>query len=330
MPFIEKIKHILLKKLIYCDIIYNHGGYMYTKNTEELIEYLKNYKLEYKDQIGGLDLPFGCEIEFENVSQELIRRKLSILFAKQNISNWHLESDSSLNDYKNKDYNRNIYGGEVISPVLWDRKEDWMQLKQICELLKDNNAKNLGKSAAHIHFDSTIFKDYDQIIRILKLWCVYEDVIYRFSSGFDEHLRPVVQQYAMPCGNKFRSLINSVYAADYEKLKRNLKIAKTYGISFFHMDEYNKDTIEIRTPNGTLDEAVWQNNVNFFKHLLTSTLSEQKDWDLIDHYINSYDYSYYQFKNYENLNIQKAIELCDFIFEEEKDKFNFIKQYVKQ
>ena len=68
----------------------------------------------------------------------------------------------------------------------------------------------------------------------------------------------------------------------------------------------------------------------FGKIMLTSTLSEQKDWDLIDHYINSYDYSYYQFKNYENLNIQKAIELCDFIFEEEKDKFNFIKQYVKQ
>jgi hypothetical protein len=197
-------------------------------------------------------------------------------------------------------------------------------------LLRKNNAKNLGRSGAHIHFDSTIFKSYDQIIRILKLWCVYEDVIYRFSMGFDEHLRPVVGQYAMPCGDKFKNILNCKYSEDYDKLMRQLKVSKNFGgISFYNFNNYEKDTIEIRTPNGTLDEVVWQNNVNFFKHFLCSIIDNNIDWDLIDYYLNNYEYDFYNLKNYENMNIRKAQELCNFIFEEEKDKLNFMKQYVK-
>ena len=304
---------------------------MHTKDEIELLEYLKNYEIKYQDHIGGFDIPFGCEIEFENASHELIRRKLCTLFLKENIRNWQLKNDISLNEYKTEEAinARNIYGGEIVSPILNDRLECWIELKKICELLRKNNAKNIGKSGAHIHFDSTIFKNHELILRILKLWCVYEDVIYRFSMGFDEHLRPAIGQYAMPVSNIIKDVLNCKYSKDYDRLMRQLKTSKNFGISFYNFGKSDKDTIEIKTPNGTVDEVVWQNNVNFFKHFLLSTIDRKVDWDLIEYRLNNHNYNLYNLSNYESMNIKRALELSDFIYDEEKDKLNFMKQYTK-
>ena len=69
-------------------------------------------------------------------------------------------------------------------------------------------------------------------------------------------------------------------------------------------------------------------NINFFFRLLLKCTKEGK-WDIIDKYIEDYKSKHYKLHNYNGLNIDKALILSDFIFEDELDKKNFMKQYIK-
>ena len=299
---------------------------------EELLNILKDYEIKYKDKLSGIDIPFGCEIEFEEIPHILADKGLyNIKKYNSNMNKWKLVSDESLNDLKgNIRFRNNIYGGEIVSPILHNTKEDWFQLKEICTMLKNLKAKNTDFSSAQIHFDNELFKEnYEGIKNLLKIWAIYEDIIYRFSKGNSDHLRKNINEFARPMSRKYVSIIKSKYIDDYEILIQNLKIIKRMtGLSFSEFYTPNKDSFEVRTPNGTVDEIIWQNNINFFNHILSSALDSNKDWELIDFYISDYNRKYYKLKNYENLRLDKAKKFGDFIFDEEEDKLNFMKQYT--
>lgn len=57
--------------------------------------------------------------------------------------------------------------------------------------------------------------------------------------------------------------------------------------------------------------------------------TKEGNWDIIDKYIEDYNSKHYKLCNYNGLNIDKALILSDFIFEDELDKKNFMKQYIK-
>ena len=88
---------------------------------EGLINQIENYYLSYRTSL-NLDesVTFGIEIEYEKLSKRVIDR-----FVSKKVSNWKSTTDSSL-----------ISGGEVISPILTDRKQTWSEIKLICQKLK--------------------------------------------------------------------------------------------------------------------------------------------------------------------------------------------------
>jgi len=57
--------------------------------------------------------------------------------------------------------------------------------------------------------------------------------------------------------------------------------------------------------------------------------TKEGNWNIIDKYIEDYNSKHYKLRNYNGLNIDKALILSDFIFEDELDKKNFMKQYIK-
>ena len=300
-------------------------------DNKEVIDIIKKHKIEYRDSLNGLNIPFGCEIEFEDANYKKVLKKFNSLKNKNiNLSSWKLVEEDSLNPYFYSEiFSTNLNGGEIVSPILNDNIKSWQNLKEVCEFLRNMKAKSLDLSAAHIHFDNKLFKEnYIALKRLLMLWVIYEDVIFRFSAGFKDKVREYALTYAVPVSNKVFNIINNT--SNYEGLLKSLKIPRTNAISLYNFDKKINDSFEFRCPNGTLSEIVWQNNINFFKHLLESSLDDNKEWDKIDYQIKNYIPCNFQFELYNILDIDKACTLADFIFNQDIDKKSFMKQYIKR
>lgn len=298
---------------------------------KEIIDIISKHKIEYKDYIDGMNIPFGCEIEFEEASYFDVKRKFDDLKSSNfNLLSWRLVEDDSLNPLFDKtSFATNLYGGEIVSPILNNKKNDWNNLKDVCNFLRDMNAKALNYSAAHIHFDNKLFKNnYEALKRLLQLWALYEDVIFRFSSGFKDEIRHYVVFYAVPISNKIVNVINNT--DNYESLLKSLKTPRTNALSLYNFDKKINDSFEVRCPNGTLSEIIWQNNINFFKHLFEASLDNNKEWDKIEFMLDRYVPCDYILELYNEDRLDKACELADFIFNEDEDKKSFIKQYIKR
>ena len=293
-------------------------------NNIELLSYIKDYVIEYKDKLSNINIPFGCEIEFENILYDNIKNNIK---EQIQFKDWTLSYDPSLD---NAYHTYDLMGGELSSPILSDNENTWINIKNICQFLRENGACNTELSGGHIHFDNSLFKDnYVSLLRLVKLWSIYEDIIYRISMNFDTNIRYGIYTYAIPVGIKYKKILNSSYVNDFKTLLSVLKISKNYGLSFFHFSDKDYNTIEFRTPNGSINEVVWQNNINIFMHLLNTCLDNNKDWDYIDYLLKNYNNLEYEIDNLTKLKIDKAKEFGDFIYSCDEYKLDFMKQYIK-
>lgn len=251
---------------------------------------------------------FGTEIEFEFCDLT----KMQNLLKSNNLNNYRVVRDSTL-----------ISGGEVVSPVLKDGKETWQELTKVLKLVRDN-AEVYHNTGGHIHVGAQIFKKESDVLNFLYLWMLYEDIIYRFSYGEFKEPRDTILISARPCGKKIEEILqNNMHI-------RNIHIGKIYGLSLNYFKNFNFEmgnTLEIRCPNGSFSPEIWQNNINCFVKLMQYATSDEVDYKKSFQSIIAP--SAFNIEDYNNLNLEKACLLADQIFETEKDKLLFLKEYIK-
>ena len=80
---------------------------------------------------------------------------------------------------------------------------------------------------------------------------------------------------------------------------------------------------------GTLNKSIWQNYVNVDTKMMLCCLDDNKDWDYIDRLfydtVGNYDLEEFSDK----YNLSRAVSFCNFVFDEDIDKLNFLRQYIK-
>lgn len=279
------------------------------------------------------NITFGTEIEFENARKESVRYALS---QKRNLEKWKLVDEVSV-EYESE---YGTCGGEVVSPILGDNKKSWHQLRAACHLIRQNIGLNLGKSASHIHIGTNILKhDITYVTNLVKLWTIYEHVIYRFSYGEDECERKTIRQYGSPLAPYFYEALLELnrnnplkyFSNFYEFFSafHNPYVTRS-GLCFYNSDvnsKKEKNTIEVRCPNGTLNEKIWQNNINFFTKLMLYAANDNFDNEFIDEKLKSFERR--DLTDYREIYFDDAIELSNLIFNDEVDKLYFLKQYLK-
>ncbi len=304
----------------------NWKGYFHNLGKDDiysLLKYLEEYKIKYRDTL-GLDkkISFGVEIEFNDVFLEDIK---TILASMPQFYHYTVMEDTSVLEISNikdvidKKEKPLIWGGEVATEVLHDTRYDWQNLKRLCQILKDNGAIITDKCSSHIHVGSQIWGDNDLYIkRFLKVWIIFEEVIYKFSANGDS-IRRGVLNYAKPLGDlKGQDDLDKCLARN--RGVNTLKYRPT-------TREEKDNTIEIRTLNGTLDERIIQNNVGFFLNLMNYVKGPMYDDSLIDKIYTNIN----KIIDINNLRIDigKALILGDLIFRETEDKLNFLNIYLK-
>ena len=285
-----------------------------------VLEELEDYYLEYRDSLYFDDrITFGFEIEFENMDFNAVNKNFERTLPK----GWHVKNDDTLNN-----------GGEITTNILTDNQATWHSLKNICERVRDF-AKVGVNTGSHIHVGTqALGDDPSSWLNFMKLWSVYENIIYRFCYGEYLNARPNIEEVAFPMADLFWD-----YAIKFKNednclgIVRRIILPRNVGVNFKNVHDGTKEkrgnTIEFRCPNGTLNEVVWQNNLNLLIHLINYARSNNFDEYKIERrkYINRniiYDLDYYN-----KIDIDMAFELADMIFDNNIDKLYFLKQYFK-
>lgn len=295
-------------------------------DVQDLLSFIEEYYLNLRRELGfSSDITFGLELEFEKSNNDAIKNELKELFLSKD-KEWIFVEDDSL-----------FSGGEINSPILTDNEEAWNDLLKVC-LAVEPHASIFKNSGGHIHVGTQVLGDKKESwLNFIKLWSIYENIIYRFSYGEYLTARPCISRYAKPMSTEFMEyyLNNNKDDEKLEDLLTMLTTDKNQAVNFKNVliDKIGnfdiKNTIEFRCPNGTLNPIVWQNNVNLFVNLLKYSKSSSFNEDILEkrYLLNSDNFT--DIDSYDEIYLDQAFELCDMIFDNNLDKLYFLKQYLK-
>lgn len=294
---------------------------MSIKDKIHLLIFLKNYCIEYRDSLGlNPDMTFGIEIECKVANKNIYDEREKTPFT--------LVPEGSVGPN----------GWEFVSPILYDNFTTWQEVKQVCSYLKGFCTIN-SFCGGHIHYGAQVFQNnYKYLLNFIFIWMAYEDIIYRFGNGEMINTRQEANLYAIPVINRFKDIIiNNGLPKNVRSLLKNFKtVSLELGLNFYNYFAYytyktnTKNTIEVRSPNGTLEETIWQNNINFFGKMIQKALSDDIDLNRLYYNIEHLNYRDDEIlTKYSKINLDKSLEFADFIFDNNLDKFNFLKQYIK-
>lgn len=246
---------------------------------------------EYRYAIGlGDQYSFDTELEFTNVYLDDISKlfresSLPVKYALHHKSTgftkydeWYLDMDSTVT--KKKD--GRFFGGELSSRILVDKRNTWMELKDICCLLKNAGAGVDDTCSNHIRIDLSCIQNEAYFFEVLsKLIVLYEMEMKLFYMGDDYLIRAISFDWARLLGDYLINYINDVnfYRSDFMYKFRTHK-----GLSYFtrrdaiNLQDYNKKRLmEVRYANGSLNEKTIQNNINFTLKLVDAIRRELFD-----------------------------------------------------
>lgn len=290
---------------------------------QELLYLIDNYYLELRDKLGfSSSVTFGLELEFEHAMKSRIEASINDKFGKYV---WLIKNDMSL-----------LRGAEINSPILRDNIDTWQNLKQVCDIVSENAI--VGKhSGGHIHIGTQVLGTKPESwLNFIKLWSIYENIIYRFSYGDMLVARPSMLQYAKPVAVDFWKdylRLSQFRLLFIEDVLKKVKCCRTQAVNFRHArptSQVTRDnTIEFRCPNGTLNPIIWQNNVNLFVNILQYSSSSSFDDDILQRRKQINADKYVDLDLYGEIYLQQALELADMLFNNNLDKVYFLRQYLK-
>jgi hypothetical protein len=280
------------------------------------IDYLKSledYLIEYRNSLNLGNNTFGIEIEYEGIDYTEVTDSIS------KYTGWKSVPEKGFD-----------IGGEVVSPVLNDNPINWKDIKEVLNII-NNIDGTLAEGGAHVHVGAHSIKDYDSFINFLLLYIVFEDVLYRFGYMDRLNARETIISAAAPLSIDLANDIEDII--DNRSIKSiNKRYERFYGINFNNLSSLkskkDKNTIEFRYANATFDPVLWQNNVNLCVKLINAC-HKDLDIDRLFYLMYRLRDTRFNYSGFAKLNIDSAIELSDIIFDNNLDKTNFLKQYIK-
>ena len=291
---------------------------------KELLLQVNNFYLTYRNTLSLPNcLSFGCEIEYEGIEKQKTDR-----YVIENLPEWKSKMDETLR----------FKGGEVTSPKLYDKKECWKELKEICHFLKEGNAIMTRNAGGHIHIGAHIL-ECDHILwrRFLKIYTAYEHILFRFGYADKINARPKILEHAFPIADKLHYQIpmidgvdSFIEIKDFIPLDTKRQAVSFCNVRFLESDVFLKNTVEFRFPNATDEEVIWQNNINTFSKMMLVPKKEMFDEEFLDYKIKyqrvSSDCNY---DLYHKVFLKSAFEFVDLVFDNNLDKIYFLRQYIK-
>jgi hypothetical protein len=263
--------------------------------------------MKYTKDFNILGLPenfkFGIEIEAYNVKT---KGKNGLYTGKSadyiKSKNWHMAT-------KHEERLVREGGAELVSPILKDSEQDWKNISEMCNLIKKHPGKKGDQVVAddkcglHVHFDSECLLENPNNMKIFKsLYAESEELIYKMCNEKNNpirksainkdfkglHLISAIWRNGMasPSGKKIlKQIENGTLKVSYKKFGKLKMLASKYkiderrykGLNLTNIGNENKNTIEFRMSNGTLNPEVIKQNVFLYASLIDSSIKISKN-----------------------------------------------------
>ena len=207
------------------------------------------------------DMTFGIEIESEGAGSKLLRTLQSL------DNGWKCLEDGSLIDE----------GVEIVSTKLRSSNQTSEEIGKVCGLLKDLKQTASERCGGHIHIGADYLMSVSAYKNLIEIYGNSEKLLYLMANEKGKVPRDI--EYASPLSKKLEDAIKSekINLQNEDELSQFLSEIKQIqssgadeetsrysGINFLNINSKNKNTIEFRIPNGTLEADTWIENINLF------------------------------------------------------------------
>lgn len=205
------------------------------------------------------ELTYGIEIE-------TIGENTSMFLNNFKFKEWVTKHELCLNDK----------GFEMVSPIMTYNKEDLSQIKKMCNFLKENGFGATQNCGGHIHYGFDYFDSSKDFFNLIILYSYFEKELYMISNNEKDNLRPAAIRYAGSIIPLVKNInLNTKENYDDDDLIDNILgliedngFIKKLGLNLYNIGTPNKNTIEFRIPNGTIEYEDWNKNIILFGSLI--------------------------------------------------------------
>ena len=291
---------------------------------------------------------YGIEIEFTSNRRLLLERDFLHLKKKKILHpDWEIKRENSCDCFE-----KQMVGLEINSPIMSQHKYWLQELKVVLKELE--KMTQLTESCAiHFHIGKQIFEDNVSYLQnLLLLWCYYEEVIFRFSSGEYDRLRKGIDSFARPlnislsdsqimdlkhCPDLYVFLKHMSY--DVGRILAVNLLPYYYAVKHENFGStWKKQTVEFRTFAATYQYELIYHYLdmilNMIQHAKEMDAEERQKYyhalmtrdEYID--INCMTRKQIPFDRYFGFEKEKAEEFAKLIYADEKKQKQFMKIYT--
>lgn len=208
----------------------------------------------------GIDpeMTIGIEIEAEGMWAKILNTYTPEIW------DWKVKDDCSL-----------IEGVELNSPPFSDTRNGVNEIYQMLTMMNKLGLENNRRCGGHIHIGARYLDTIEEYKELFEIYGNAEKIIYLISNKPGELPRKSVNFYAGPISERLNK--NNKYNESNEK-DEFIRIAqaiqgspKEYSLNIMNVGYRDKDTIEFRAPNGTLDGDVWVENIRLYARIMQAS-----------------------------------------------------------
>lgn len=226
------------------------------KYKKNIIKNLSNSKNPHQQSINlPKEMTIGMEIESEGAN--------SLFVEKQKLAKgWSAKSDSSLS-----------FGVEVVSPILKPGNDAVEDIYQVCNTLSLCGQKISDRCGGHIHIGANYLDDVESLKTFVEICANTEKLLYIIGNEKGTIPREGTSQYSAPISRRVEQAIQKgsvsfdtiedidAFANEMNKIQGSQD--RYVGINFQNLG-FDKNTIEFRLPNGSVNPDTWIENINLF------------------------------------------------------------------
>lgn len=220
---------------------------------------------KYNKSIGiPKELTFGIEIEGANNNYAEILKQIRNL--PGDLSFWTWKGDYTISE-GNEAENGIKYGLEVVSPILMDKLEILQEIYTVCNMLQELGTTVNSRCGGHIHFGIDYFENSKELWNLIELYGKCEGVFNLINNEPGTLPRDSLNRFAKSTHKKLVetnidiNCFNDI--SEFIQETKRIQNGKEYDINIS-----DKDTIEFRSPNGSVKPEIWIENIKLFGKLM--------------------------------------------------------------